>query len=134
MRGWMMLAPLMLAACAGGSSEPPRLTEKQAARLEAALAGKVAGEPVDCISRYPQASLTAISDSVLLYRMSGKLVYRNDLIGSCPGLSRGDTLVVRPFGSQYCRGDLARSADLTNGMVTGACALGSFTPYRTPAR
>lgn len=133
MRGLMFLASLLLAGCAGGS-EPPRLTERQAARLEGALAGKVAGDPVSCIPRHPQASLTAISGSVLLYRVNGRLVYRNDLVGSCPGLARGDTLVVRPFGSQYCRGDLARSADLTNGMVTGACALGSFTPYRSPGR
>ena len=52
MRAWMCLAPLMLAACAGGD-EPARLTEKQADRLEAALDGKVAGEPVSCVSRYP---------------------------------------------------------------------------------
>ncbi|GLV23838.1 hypothetical protein [Sphingobium sp. Cam5-1] len=133
MRASICLVPLMLAACAGGS-EPPRLTEKQAARLEAALEGKVAGEPVSCVSRYPGASLTAVSESVLLYRVSGRLIYRNDLIGSCTGLGRGDTLIIKPTGSQYCRGDIARSADLVTGSVTGGCALGSFTPYRTPGR
>ncbi|GLV28984.1 hypothetical protein TomTYG75_15050 [Sphingobium sp. TomTYG75] len=133
MRASICLVPLMLAACAGGS-EPPRLTEKQAARLEAALEGKVAGEPVNCVSRYPGSSLTAVSESVLLYRVSGRLIYRNDLIGSCTGLGRGDTLIIKPTGSQYCRGDLARSADLVTGSITGGCALGSFTPYRTPGR
>ncbi|HEX7740815.1 MAG TPA: hypothetical protein VF442_00040 [Sphingobium sp.] len=132
MRMSLLLAPLLLAGCAGG--EPPRLTERQIGKLETALAGKVAGEPVSCISRRPQSSLTAISDSVLLYRVSGNLVYRNDLIGSCAGLNRGDTLIVQTWGSQYCRGDMARSADLVTGMVTGSCALGSFTPYRTPGR
>ena len=133
MRKCGYLVPLLLAACAGGN-EPSRLSEKQAARLEAALQGKVAGEPVSCVNRYPAASLTAISDSVLLYRVSGRLVYRNDLIGSCSGLSRGDTLVVRTYGTQYCRGDMARSADLVTGSITGGCALGSFTPYRAPGR
>ena len=133
MRASICLMPLMLAACAGGS-EPPRLTEKQAARLEAALDGKVAGEPVNCVSRYPGSSLTAVSESVLLYRVSGRLIYRNDLIGSCTGLGRGDTLIIKPTGSQYCRGDIARSADLVTGSITGGCALGSFTPYRTPGR
>ena len=133
MRKCGYLVPLLLAACAGGN-EPSRLTEKQAARLDAALQGKVAGEPVSCVNRYPAASLTAISDSVLLYRVSGRLVYRNDLIGSCSGLSRGDTLVVRTYGTQYCRGDMARSADLVTGSITGGCALGSFTPYRAPGR
>jgi len=129
----LFLAPLLLVGCAGGS-EPPRLTERQIARLESALAGKVAGEPVSCISRYPQSNLTAISDGVLLYRVNSRLIYRNDLIGRCSGLTRGDTLVVTSHGSQYCRGDMAKSADLTIGMITGACALGSFTPYRTPGR
>ncbi len=133
MRASICLMPLMLAACAGGS-EPPRLTERQAARLEAALEGKVAGEPVSCVSRYPGASLTVVSESVLLYRVSGRLIYRNDLIGSCTGLGRGDTLIIKPTGSQYCRGDIARSADLVTGSITGGCALGSFTPYRTPGR
>lgn len=134
MRIVRFLGPLLLAGCAGGASEPARLTEKQAARLEAALSGKVAGQPVSCISRTPQSGLTAISDRVLLYRVSGRLVYRNDLLGSCPGLARGDTLVVTSWSSQYCRGDMAKSADLVSGMVTGACALGDFTPYRTPDR
>ena len=129
----LFLAPLVLAGCAG-SAEPPRLTERQTAVLERALAGKVAGEPVNCVNRQPQANLTALSSSVLLYRVSGRLIYRNDLIGSCSGLNRGDTLVIQTQGSQYCRGDLARSADLMSGMVTGACALGSFTPYRTAGR
>lgn len=133
MRAWTFVAPLMLTACAGGD-QPARLTEKQAAELEKALSGKVAGEPVSCVFHQPGAALTAISNSVLLYRVNSRLVYRNDLIGSCSGLARGDTLVVETRGSQYCRGDIAHSADLTIGMVTGGCALGSFTPYRTAGR
>ncbi|WP_176592481.1 hypothetical protein [Sphingobium sp. EM0848] len=133
MRPWIILAPLLLAGCSG-SYEPPRLTEKQTGELEKALAGKVAGEKTSCVNRESQANLTAISSSVLLYRVSGRLVYRNDLIGSCPGLTRGDTLIIKSWGSQYCRGDIATSADLPTGMVTGSCALGDFTPYRTPGK
>jgi len=129
----MVLAPLLLAGCSG-SYEPPRLTEKQTSDLEKALAGKVAGEKMSCVNRESQANLTAISSSVLIYRVSGRLVYRNDLIGSCPGLTRGDTLIIKTWGSQYCRGDMATSADLTTGMVTGNCALGDFTPYRAPSK
>jgi len=138
MRPWILrsglcLAPLLLAGCSG-SYEPPKLTEKQTSELERALAGKVAGEKTSCVTRVSQANLTAISNSVLLYRVSGRLVYRNDLIGSCSGLSRGDTLIIKTWGSQYCRGDMATSADLTTGMVTGSCALGDFTPYRSPGK
>ena len=133
MRRWIFLAPLLLGACSG-NYEPPKLTEKQTSELERALAGKVAGEKVSCVSRQSQANLTAISSSVLLYRVNGRLVYRNDLIGSCSGLSRGDTLIIKTWGTQYCRGDMATSADLTTGMVTGNCALGDFTPYRAPRK
>lgn len=128
-----MLASMALMGCAG-TYEPTPLTEKQATELEKALVGKVAGEKVSCISRYPQSTLRVISNEVLLYRVNSKLIYRNDLIGSCSGLTRGDTLVIRPTGSQYCRGDMARSVDLAVGMQSGGCALGDFTPYRTPPK
>ena len=134
MRTAIFLIPLMLAGCAGSGSEPVRLTERQAARLEAALNGKVPGEPVSCVARYPGANLTAISDRVLLYRVSSRLIYRNDMAGGCSGLGRGDTLIVRSWGPQYCRGDILRSANLAVGMITGTCSLGSFVPYRAPGR
>jgi hypothetical protein len=130
MRAWMILTPLLLTACAATDSRPEPLTAKQAGKLDKALAGLTPGEPVDCISRFPSSNLTVVSDSVLLYRVSSRLIYRNDLIGSCSGLARGDTLITKSWGAQLCRGDLARSADLTIGIPTGSCAIGSFTPYR----
>lgn len=131
MRAWIGLVPLLLAACTG-SYQPEPLTAKQVTKLEKALAGMTAGEPVSCISQLPRTTMTVISDNVLLYRVSSRLIYRNDLIGSCNGLVRGNALITQSVGSQLCRGDMARSADLVAGFPTGACALGSFTPYRKP--
>ena len=131
MRAWMGMAPLLLAACTG-SYEPTPLTDKQAIKLDKALAGKVAGEKVSCINREPQTNLTVISNNVLLYRVSRRLVYKNDLIGSCNGLTYGDTMIVRSYGSQMCRGDFTTTANLQTGITTGACALGDFIPYRAP--
>lgn len=133
MRAWICLTPLMLAACTG-SYTPTPLTDKQAATLDKALAGKVAGEKVSCINREPQTNLTVISNNVLLYRVSRRLVYKNELIGSCNGLTSGDTMITRSFGSQLCRGDIATSANLLTGMTTGSCALGDFIPYRAPGK
>lgn len=132
MTNWTFITPLLLLAGCAGTYQPEPLTQKQTAKLEKALTGLTPGEKVSCISRFPSSSLTVISGNVLLYRVSGRLIYRNDLIGSCPGLTRGDTLITQSFGSQLCRGDMARSADLTVGIPTGACALGDFTPYRKP--
>lgn len=133
MRAWIGLMPLLLAGCTG-SYTPTPLTDKQAATLDKALAGKVAGEKVSCISRAPQTNLTVISNNVLLYRVSKRLIYKNELIGSCNGLTYGDTMIVRSFGSQLCRGDFTTSANLVTGMTTGSCALGDFVPYRSPGK
>jgi hypothetical protein len=133
MRIGIGMAFMLLAACTGSYEARP-LTDKQAAKLEKALAGKVAGEKMSCINREPQTNLTVISNEVLLYRVSRKLVYKNELIGSCSGLTYGDTLITRSFGSQMCRGDMATTANLQNGITSGACALGDFIPYRTPGK
>lgn len=118
---------------ATADSEPPRLTEKQAAKLEKAIAGKVAGQPVSCAGRVGSSDrLEVVSDGVLLYRANRNLVYVNRLWGECRGISRGDTLVLKPTLNQYCSGDIARSVDLNVGMTVGSCALGDFVPYRTP--
>lgn len=134
MRAWMMLAaPIALAACAS-AYEPRPLTDKQTSELDKALAGKVPGEKMACISRAPATNLQVISNNVVLYRVNRKLVYKNELIGGCSGLTAGDTLILRSFGSQMCRGDFATTANLMTGMQTGACALGDFVPYRTPKK
>lgn len=132
-RTGMVMAPLLLAACTG-SYAPQPLTDKQTAELDKALAGKVAGEKVSCINREPQTNLTVISNNVLLYKVNRKLVYKSELIGSCNGLTRGDIIITRSFGSQMCRGDMTTTADRMSGMMSGACALGDFIPYRTPAK
>lgn len=132
MRRMMIALPVLLAACASaGMAEdrPPQLTEKQKATLDRALEGKVAGEPQSCISLTQRADLQVISDDLLLYK-AGRTVYVNRVMGSCNGLSFGRTLVTNVWGSQICRGDIARVADLSAGMLTGSCALGDFVPYR----
>lgn len=131
MRRMFIALPVLLAACAStGMAEdrPPQLTEKQQATLDRALEGKVAGKPQNCISLTQRADLQVISDDLLLYK-AGRTVYVNRVLGSCSGLSFGRTLVTNVWGSQICRGDIARVADLSSGMLTGSCALGDFVPY-----
>lgn len=132
-----LVAPLLLAACAAGerTAEPEQLTPDQLALLDRHLGGKVAGEPVSCIP-VARGSLETIrvSDNVLLYRASGRLVYKNELRSSCPGLARNDDIIVsRQFGNGPCRGDIIRLVDRSSGISGPSCALGEFVPYRTPA-
>ena len=134
---------LSLGACAGdgwyggveGGATQSKLTEKQAKTLNEQLAGKVAGEPVNCLSPADARSPIRVSDDIMLYRVSRNKVYRNDLNGSCPGLARdSDIMVTESFGSsQLCSGDQFKLLDRTSGMWTGSCSFGKFTPYTTPS-
>lgn len=127
-------ALLALAALSGTAAAAPRpsLAERQDAALAKALDGKTPGKPQSCVSlAYRSDALRAVKDDVLLYRIDKTLTYRNDLSNACTGISRGSTLVLRPMGSQYCRGDIAYSVDLTTGMRGASCVLGDFVPYRS---
>ena len=125
------LTTSLLAACAPVDSTPMPLTEKQSAMLSKQLAGKVAGEPVNCISDLQATNIIRVSDDILLYRVSGRLVYENRLRSSCPGLARdSDIIVTEQFGSQKCRGDLIKLVDRTSGIQGPVCSLGDFVPYR----
>ena len=121
----------LVAACGQVDSTPVPLTEKQSAMLMKELNGKIAGKPVNCISDYNANNLIRVSDNILLYRVSGRLVYQNNLRSTCSGLARdNDIIVSEQFGGQKCRGDIIRLVDRTSGMTGGVCSLGEFVPYR----
>ena len=124
---------LCVAACGEIDRAPVPLTEKQSELLMKQLDGKVAGKPVNCISDFNTQNMIRVSDDILLYRVSGRLVYRNNLRSSCSGLARDDDIIVsEQFGGQKCRGDLLRLVDRTSGIPGGFCSLGEFVPYRAP--
>ncbi len=130
-----LAASIALAGCSYGDAEsaPAPIREKEAKILEKELAGKVAGAPLNCISTLGQNNLIRISDDMLLYRHSGRLVYQNKLRSTCPGLARdSDVLVTETYGGQLCRGDLVRLVDRTSGIPGPVCSLGEFVPYRKP--
>ena len=131
----LMAAPLIASCAPAGSAAPgaEALTPKQAERLNKQLAGKVPGPPEKCLPNFRTTDTIRISDDILLYRASGKLVYRNDLKGSCPGLARdSDIMVVRQFGSSTCAGDFFHLVDRSSGIRGPTCVLGEFVPYRNP--
>jgi hypothetical protein len=132
----LILASLTAASCGvpGAQSAPQPLTEKQSATLTKALAGRTAGPPVDCITSTAATNFTRVSDDILLYRYSGRVVYKNTLPYTCPGLARDDDLLVfEPFGGNYCEGDLVRLVDRNSGIPGKTCRLGAFVPYKRTA-
>lgn len=125
----------LLSACSPSGSAMPRaeaLTAKQTALLDKQLGGKVAGEPVNCLNSNSRSYQTIrVSDDMLLYRASGKLVYRNTLKGSCPGLARdNDVMVIRSYGTGTCKGDFFHLVDRSSGIRGPTCVFGEFVPYR----
>lgn len=131
----LIAAPLLASCAPAGSAEPgaEALTPKQAERLDKQLAGKVPGPPEKCLPNFRTTDTIRVSDSILLYRASGNLVYRNDLKSSCPGLARdSDIMVVRQFGSSTCSGDFFHLVDRSSGIRGPTCVFGEFVPYRKP--
>ena len=131
--GFGLMASMALAGCAYGDADtaPAPIRDKEAKILEKELKGKVAGKPQNCISNSRNVNTIRISDDTLLYRESGRTVYVNKLRGSCPGLTRGDDImVVETFSGQHCSGDIIRLVDRTSGIPGPVCSLGEFVPYK----
>ena len=130
--GFGLIASMALAGCAYGDADtaPAPIRDKEAKILAKELKGKVVGEPRKCINSRGVDAIR-ISDDTLLYRESGRLVYQNKLRGPCPGLTRGDDIMVtESFSGQLCSGDLIRLVDRTSGIQGPVCSLGDFVPYR----
>ena len=128
-----LAASAALSACGYGDADgaPAPIGEKQARLLAKELDGKVAGEPRACVSNLGMGNFIRISDDMLLYRESGRLVYQNKLRSPCPGLARDDDIIVtETHGGQLCRGDLVRLVDRVSGIPGPVCSLGDFVPYR----
>lgn len=133
----MAVAAPLLTSCApsdAGVSRAAALSPKQMKTLDKQLADKVVGEAIQCLSNFRNTDSIRVSDTILLYRSGGNLVYRNDLKSSCPGLARdSDIMVVRQFGSQTCSGDFFHLVDRSSGTRGPTCVFGDFVPYRKPA-
>lgn len=103
-----------------------RLTPQQ--ELAKLLEGRVAGEPVNCISTFGHSNLRILDNTALVYG-SGRVIYVN--VPDNPDvLDDDDILVTRQFGSQLCRLDMVNMVDRTGGYYRGFVGLNQFVPYR----
>lgn len=127
----MRLALLAAVALAGCSANAASDVDKDGAALNKALAGRVAGEPKNCISVTSNDGPMIIGNT-LLYR-DGRRLWRTEPVGRCPGLDDDPILVVELHGSQLCRNDRFRTLDRTSTLIPGPyCRFGEFTPYEKP--
>lgn len=119
-----------LSACA--PNQPYEMSERDAARLQEALADKVAGEPVRCIDSDMMRNPQVIDEQHILFK-EGRTTWVNQPKMRCPLIDgSGRVLVVEPtVGTRICEGDLAKVMDTSTGQILTACSFGPFTPYRT---
>lgn len=120
--------PALLVLLAGCTTTAEQSDARDRARLEKALAGLTPGEPMRCL-RHEQVNQIRTFDGTILYVAGRNRLWRNDVVGNCAGLRRGDIVVSKTFGSQYCEGDIIQTRSPTGGFLSGSCSLGRFTPY-----
>ena len=120
----MLVLPLVLAGCAGVPQ-----AEAEHSELNRLLEGRVAGETRSCISADQSSNLTPVDGRSIAYR-DGDTIWVSRLAAVCPGLEPGNTLIIEPSGSQYCRGDRFRTLAPGQIIPGPTCLLSDFTAYR----
>jgi hypothetical protein len=117
---------------AGCTQAPPAAQGVQAnQRLQAILAGKVAGAPRDCIPPTQAGSPSVVTPTEVAYEVNPGLVYVSSVAGSgCENASDPTyASVTRSNGPGLCSGDRLEIHDPHTRVLIGACTLGPFTPY-----
>lgn len=122
-----ILAGAALALGAGAATAGDAV-EKGEARLAKMLEGRVAGEPVRCITTF-RSNTPEIIDRVALVHREGKTIYVGRPIRPRSLDSRDILLIERFSSSQLCGGDHMRMIDRTGGYTTGLVWVKEFVPY-----
>jgi hypothetical protein len=120
-------AILLLIGLTGADAAQNR-PDRATAQVERRLSGLTPGAPMRCLRRDLATNIVS-ADGVILYVAGRNKVFRNDVLGHCAGLARGDILVTRSITGELCDGDIVQTRSPTGGMITGSCSLGKFTPY-----
>jgi len=100
--------------------------------LAKALAGRAAGAPQTCVENSMLGNAQIIDNRTLLYRETGRRIWRNDLPEACPGLHDDSRLIVDVYGSQLCQNDRFRAVDFGSHIPGPYCRFGKFVPYDKP--
>ena len=99
-----------------------------AQQLDKALAGRVAGKPVDCIDPRTNTDTQVIDRTAIIYG-SGRTIYVQTPDGA-DSLRDDQVLVTELRGSgQLCSIDVVKLHDRTGGWYEGFVGLNKFVPY-----
>jgi hypothetical protein len=123
-----MLKTLFIAAVVLSTTVGAAHRDTPDMQMQKALAGRVAGKPVNCINLSGTDSSQIIAGKAIIYRDGGRL-YVNVPRAGADSLRDDDILVTRTFGSQLCSIDTVNLVDRTSRFPRGFVSLGQFVPY-----
>jgi hypothetical protein len=107
----------------------PKLTGEE--QLNKLLEGRVAGQPVNCISLFDTRDQQVIDKTAIVYG-TGRTIYVNRPMNAVD-LDRNDVMVSDVHAGQVCKLDVVRLHDQSGGWYRGFVGLEQFVPYRKVA-
>jgi len=130
MRNALTLIGSALLLGAASVSAAPRVSAKGEADLAKALAGRVAGKPVDCLVQRNIRSTQIFDGTAILYEVGRTYYVVRPLAAS--SLRSDDIMITDTHTNQLCSVDIVRMVDSSSLMSTGSVGLSSFVPYTKP--
>jgi hypothetical protein len=132
----MLCAAILVVGCThsgqpvAGTGDQTQAAEHEA-DLAAALSGRTAGPPQDCVNEADLGGNKSYGRGVILFSSrTDDVVYVNRPTAGCPTLDFGRAIKIKTPASKLCRGDIFTVFDPVSGIEYGSCSLGEFTPYR----
>ncbi|HEV7661368.1 MAG TPA: hypothetical protein VGO55_16125 [Allosphingosinicella sp.] len=122
------LLPLIAGTLLIGGAAQAKPADHEA-ELARAIAGRVAGEPVDCIDLHRVHASRVITDTAIIYD-AGSVLYVNRPENGAEELNQWDTMVTRTQSTQLCSIDTVTMIDQGSHSFSGVVFLGDFVPYR----
>jgi hypothetical protein len=129
----LLIGAALLGASATALAAKPD-NSKNEAKLTAALAGRVAGKPVDCINMRDIRSSQIIDRTAIVYDLGGGTLYVNRPRMGADSLDSDNILVTKTYSSELCSIDTINLIDRGSRFQTGFVGLGEFVPYTKPAK
>ncbi len=120
------------AALLGGPALQARDAASGEAKLAKILEGRVAGEPVNCISTNRTRNTRIIDKTAIVYD-AGSVIYVNRP-SNAQTLDSNDVMISRPTGNQLCNVDIVQLRDSGTWFFNGSIGLEQFVPYHRVAR
>lgn len=123
----IIMAGAAVALTGATAASAETVAERGEAKLAQMLEGRVAGEPVKCISA-PRGNRVQVIENVGIVYDAGKTIYVARAVDP-KMLDHWDVPIIDRFGSQLCTNDVMRTVDRSSGHFTGAVFLDDFVPY-----